>query len=100
MQMHYDKNHRINKIAPMARLRPEDIIFRDKLKQRLANIREGKGGTKSDLSKNIEVDRQNFQPWEDKDAARGISIYSLNRVCKALGISLSDFFNDPIFDED
>lgn len=83
----------------MAKLRPEDIILREKIKQRLASLREDKGGSKSDLSKNIDIDRQNFQPWEKKDADRGISIYSLNRVCKALGISLSDFFNDPIFEE-
>jgi len=81
----------------MASLRKEDIILRDKIKQRLINLREQAGKKPAKLSQNVDVDRQNFQYWEKLDGSRGISIYSLARICSALNISLSDFFNDEIF---
>ena len=82
----------------MAKLRKEDEILKKKIKQRLFNLRVELGDTKSDISKNIDVDRQNFQPWENLKSNRGITIYSLSRICKALGISLKEFFDDEIFD--
>lgn len=81
----------------MAKLRKEDEILKVKIKERLSKIRNELGDSKSDISKNIDIDRQNFQPWENLKSNRGISIYSLNRICIALGISLKDFFDDELF---
>lgn len=81
----------------MAKLREEDEILKKKIKLRLLQLREKQGDSKSGISKNIDVDRQNFQPWENIKSQRGITIYSLNRICKAFGITLKDFFDDEIF---
>ncbi|MCG2419383.1 XRE family transcriptional regulator [Aequorivita sp. F47161] len=81
----------------MAKLREEDEKLKKKIKQRLFLLREKLGDSKSDVSKNIDVDRQNFQPWENLKSDRGITIYSLNRICKALGITLKEFFDDELF---
>ncbi len=81
----------------MAKLREEDEILKKKIKQRLFQLREKFGDSKSNVSKTIDVDRQNFQPWENLKSERGITIYSLNRICKALGITLNEFFDDDLF---
>ncbi|TDN80370.1 hypothetical protein DET49_13211 [Salegentibacter sp. 24] len=81
----------------MAKLREEDEILKQKIKLRLLGLREKQGDSKSGISKNIDVDRQNFQPWENIKSKRGITIYSLNRICKALGITLKEFFDDELF---
>ncbi|SFN37466.1 helix-turn-helix domain-containing protein [Salegentibacter flavus] len=81
----------------MAKLREEDEILKQKIKLRLLGLREKQGDSKSGISKNIDVDRQNFQPWENLKSKRGITIYSLNRICKALGITLKEFFDDELF---
>ncbi len=81
----------------MGKLRPEDILLRDQIKKRLKELRENASQNKSGLSNNIEVDRQNFQAWEKLDITRGPSIYSVNRICKAFGITLKDFFDSDIF---
>ena len=81
----------------MAKLRKEDEILKNKIKLRLVQLREKQGESKSTFSKSIEVDRQNFQSWENLDSNRGITIYSLNRICKVLGITLKDFFDNDLF---
>lgn len=81
----------------MGKLRKEDIILRQKIKLRLKQLRGEE--SKSSLSKEIDVDRQNFQPWEEIGSDRGMTIYSINRVCKSLGITLKEFFDDEIFKE-
>lgn len=83
----------------MAKLRAEDEILKKKIKLRLAKLRNELGETKNKFSQSVDVERQNFQPWENLDNKRGISIYSLNRICKGLNISLKDFFDDPMFYE-
>lgn len=81
----------------MGNLRPEDIILRDQIKLRLKELREEASQNKSNLSKDVEIDRQNFQAWEKLNIERGMSIYSINRVCKAFKITLKDFFDSDIF---
>ncbi len=82
----------------MGKLRKEDIILRKKIKLRLKQLR-GKE-SKSGLAKEIDIDRQNFQPWEEVGSERGMTIYSISRVCKSMGITLKEFFDDEIFRED
>jgi DNA-binding XRE family transcriptional regulator len=81
----------------MGNLRAEDIILRDQIKLRLRELRENKSQNKSNLAKDVEIDRQNFQAWEKLDIKRGMSIYSIGRVCNVLGITLKEFFDSDIF---
>ena len=81
----------------MAKLRKEDEVLRDIIKQRIINLRTNQEELKINVAKKIDMDRQNLQPWEDLTSNRGISIYSINRVCKAFNISLKEFFDDEIF---
>jgi DNA-binding XRE family transcriptional regulator len=81
----------------MGNLRPEDIILRDQIKLRLKELREKASQNKSNLSKDVEIDRQNFQAWEKLDIKRGMSIYSIGRVCVALGITIKEFFDSDVF---
>lgn len=81
----------------MGKLRAEDIILRDQIKERLKELREKASQNKSGLANDIEVDRQNFQAWEKIDSTRGPSIYSISRICKAFGITLKDFFDSDAF---
>ncbi|MGQ2983114.1 helix-turn-helix domain-containing protein [Flavobacterium sp.] len=81
----------------MATLREEDEILRDKIRLRLIELREIHEQNKSALAKNIEVDRQNLQAWEKPNTNRGMTIYSINRVCASLGITIKDFFDSPHF---
>ncbi|CAM3474851.1 helix-turn-helix transcriptional regulator [Flavobacterium chungbukense] len=81
----------------MGKLRAEDIILRDQIKKRLKELREKASQNKSGLANDIEVDRQNFHAWEKLDITRGISIYSIGRICTAFGITLKDFFDSDIF---
>ena len=83
----------------MGKLRQEDIILRERIKLRLTELREKASQNKSNLSKDVEIDRQNFQAWEKLNIERGMSIYSISRVCKAFGITLKDFFDSDIFTE-
>ncbi|MCV9926286.1 helix-turn-helix transcriptional regulator [Flavobacterium sp. LS1R49] len=93
------KNHQKKETCCMGKLRVEDIILRDQIKLRLKELREKSSQNKSDLSKDVEIDRQNFQAWEKLEIDRGMSIYSVSRVCKVLGITLKDFFDSNIFNE-
>lgn len=81
----------------MATLREEDIIFRENIKLRLIELRKIYGKTKADTSEAVEVDRQNFQEWEKPNSNRGMTIYSINRICLSFGITLKDFFDSPLF---
>lgn len=81
----------------MATLREEDEKLRENIKLRLIELREKYGHNKSDLSKNLDIDRQNFQAWEKQSANRGMTIYSISRVCKSFNITLQEFFNSPLF---
>lgn len=45
------------------------------------------------------IDRQHINRWVNPNSNRGISIYSLNKFCKTLGISLKYFFDSPLFEE-
>ncbi|UFH34707.1 helix-turn-helix transcriptional regulator [Flavobacterium acetivorans] len=97
MQMHYSKIFKKYHYCNMAQLRKEDIILREKIKLRLTELREKHGQNKTELSSKVEVDRQNFQAWEKHDIKRGPTIYSINRISKAFGISLKEFFDSDIF---
>ena len=83
----------------MAKLRDEDIMLRIQIAKRLKYLRENSGGIQAKFATENEMDRQLLSSWENTNNNRGMSIYSINRICKIIGLTLKDFFDDPIFTE-
>lgn len=81
----------------MSKLTEDDIILRNKITQRLINLRESTGLTQSEFARMYEIDRQQINRWESFESERGVTIYTINRFCRILKISLKEFFDDSIF---
>lgn len=81
----------------MSKLNNEDIELRNKITQRLINLRESTGLSQSDFAKLHDLDRQQVNRWESFESERGVTIYTIKRFCTLLKITLQDFFNDPLF---
>ena len=81
----------------MSKLTEDDITLRNNITQRFINLREKTGLNQSDFAKQHEIDRQQVNRWESFEVERGVTIYTINRFCSLVKISLKDFFNDPLF---
>ncbi|UWX61269.1 helix-turn-helix domain-containing protein [Chryseobacterium oranimense] len=81
----------------MSKLNNEDIELRNKITQRLIDLRESTGLSQSDFAKLHDIDRQQVNRWESFESERGVTIYTIKRFCNLLKITLQDFFNDPLF---
>ncbi|MCQ9637909.1 helix-turn-helix domain-containing protein [Chryseobacterium sp. WG14] len=84
----------------MAKLSEEDKLLRIKIAKRLKKIRSESGNIQSKFATDNEMDRQLLNSWENINNDRGMTIYSINRICKIINITLKDFFDDPIFKEE
>lgn len=81
----------------MSKLTEDDIKLRNNITQRFINLREKTGLNQSDFAKQHEIDRQQVNRWESFEVERGVTIYTINRFCTLVKITLKDFFNDPLF---
>mgnify|MGYP002479153053 CR=1 FL=1 len=81
----------------MAKLSTEDIKLRHSITKRFIDLRESTGMSQSEFAKFHELDRQQVNRWESLVDARGVTIYTIQKFCTLLNISLSDFFDDPLF---
>lgn len=81
----------------MAELSKEDIVLKNKIAHRIEDLRLKTGLTQSEFAKEHNIDRQALSRWESTKNKRGITIYTLERFCKMIGISLRDFFDSPTF---
>ncbi|CAM3054962.1 XRE family transcriptional regulator [Chryseobacterium flavum] len=81
----------------MSKLNNEDIELRNKITQRLINLRESTGLSQSEFAKLHDLDRQQVNRWESFESERGVTIYTIKRFCTLLKITLQEFFNDPLF---
>lgn len=81
----------------MSKLNNEDIELRNKITQRLIDLRESTGLSQSDFAKFHDLDRQQVNRWESFESERGVTIYTIKRFCNLLKITLQEFFNDPLF---
>jgi transcriptional regulator with XRE-family HTH domain len=88
----YESTH----LACMPTLDNIDIALKEKIARRIKSLRESSGKKQSAFASDTEKDRQTLSRWE---TGRGATIYTINKLCKELGISLSQFFDDPIFIE-
>lgn len=81
----------------MSKLTKDDIELRNKIIQRLINLRESTGLSQSEFAKLHDIDRQQVNRWESFESDRGVTIYTINRFCSLLKITLQEFFNDSLF---
>ena len=91
----------------MSKLTEENIIFANKIADRIKNLRVQYAGKKqSDFVKKYNVEKQEISRWEShvkissktgKIIGRGITVYTIKKFCNLIGISLKEFFDDKIF---
>ena len=76
----------------MAELEKEDIILKNKIADRIQSLRIKTGLSQSEFAQKHDIDRQIVNRWESNNK-RGITIYTINKFCNMIGISLKDFFD-------
>lgn len=81
----------------MAKLDEKDLELKAKITRRLIELRSTSGKNQTDFAYEYGKDKQTQNKWET--GARGASIYTINKFCKAIDITLSEFFDSPIFDD-
>lgn len=77
----------------MARLEKDDIVLKNKIADRIQFLRTKTGLSQSDFAKKHDIDRQILNRWESKNNKRGVTVYTINRFCKMVNITLKDFFD-------
>lgn len=80
----------------MGALDKTDLALKRKIADRITMLRVQTGKGLSKFAKDTLKDRQSQHRWEK---GRGASIYTINKFCLQIGISLRDFWNDAMFDE-
>ncbi|AZA49370.1 XRE family transcriptional regulator [Chryseobacterium carnipullorum] len=81
----------------MSSLSKDDIELRNKITQRLIDLRASTGLNQSDFAKLHDIDRQQVNRWESFESERGVTIYTIKRFCTLLKMTLQEFFSDPLF---
>lgn len=71
-----------------------DLELKKKIALRLKELREETGKNQTQFAYDYGKDKQTQHRLERE---RGAAIYTINKFCKARGITLSDFFNSPTF---
>lgn len=77
----------------MAELDKEDIVLKNEIADRIQYLRTKTGLSQTDFAKKYDIDRQLINRWESKNNKRGITIYTINKFCKMINISLNEFFD-------
>lgn len=72
-----------------------DIELRDKIAQRIKELRESSGKNQTEFALELGIDKQTLHRLE---TGRGATIYSINKFCKVRAITLTQFFDSPIFE--
>ncbi len=77
----------------MGKLEKEDIILKKKIAERIKFLRLKTGLSQSEFAKKFDIDRQILNRWESKNNSRGVTIYTIQKFCNMIGITLSEFFD-------
>jgi transcriptional regulator with XRE-family HTH domain len=77
----------------MRKLDDDDLELKRRIARRIKDLRESTGKAMSKFAQDTDKDKQSQNRWEKE----GASIFTINKFCKEIGISLNDFFNDPLF---
>jgi len=88
--------HLSHKLAFVAKLDKIDIDLRQRISQRMIQLRELSGKKQQEFAYEYGKDKQTQNKWEK--GSRGASIYTINKFCIALGISLTEFFASDLFE--
>lgn len=81
----------------MAERTEKDIILKDKIIERIEFLRLKTGLSQIDFAKMHDIDRQMIHRWESKKNTRGVTIYTIQKFCNMIGITLDEFFNTDAF---
>ncbi|WP_229655114.1 helix-turn-helix domain-containing protein [Flavobacterium sp. LC2016-23] len=81
----------------MGELTTEDIILQKKIAERIEFLRLKTGLSQTDFAQKNHIDRQVINRWESVKNARGVTVYSIQKFCKMVNITLKDFFDDDSF---
>lgn len=88
---------RLSQNCSMAERTQEDIILKDKIVDRIEFLRLNTGLSQADFAKAHDIDRQIINRWESKKNKRGVTIYTIQKFCNMLGITLDKFFDTDAF---
>ena len=70
---------------------------KQKIGQRIKDLREKAGMSQKDLAYTADLDRSYIASIEN--GQRNVSIVNIEKIATALGVSLKDFFDDDKFDD-
>jgi transcriptional regulator with XRE-family HTH domain len=73
-----------------------DQELRKRIAIRFKELREESGKNQTEFAYSYGKDKQTQNRLE---GGRGATIYSINKFCKATGITLSQFFASPLFEK-
>jgi transcriptional regulator with XRE-family HTH domain len=73
-----------------------DIELRDKIAARIKELRESSGKSQTEFALELGVDKQTLHRLE---SGRGATIYSINKFCMVIGMTLAEFFDSAVFGE-
>ena len=72
------------------------MSVKEKIGQRIKELREAREMSQKDLAYTADLDRSYIASVEN--GQRNISIVNIEKIAVALGVSLKEFFNDGEFD--
>jgi transcriptional regulator with XRE-family HTH domain len=81
----------------MAELTEQDTILLKRIAERIQFLRLKTGLSQTDFAKKHHIDRQVINRWESIKNKRGVTVYSIQKFCKMLDMTLKDFFDDESF---
>lgn len=82
----------------MDKLKPEYISLNNKIAQRIKELRVKANANQSKFAECHFIDRQLVNRSENTNDQRGVSIHTVSRFCKLVGITLTEFFDSNLFD--
>jgi transcriptional regulator with XRE-family HTH domain len=77
----------------MGKLSKEDIILKNKIAERIKFFRLKTGLSQSEFAQKFDIDRQILSRWESENNSRGVTIYTIQKFCSMIGITLREFFD-------
>jgi transcriptional regulator with XRE-family HTH domain len=81
----------------VAKLTEEDTTLKYMISERILELRMGTGLSQIDFAKKYDIDRQHINRWESRNNPRGITIYTIQKFCNMIGITLEEFFKSDKF---
>jgi hypothetical protein len=77
----------------MRKLDKDDIELKKKIAKRIVALRESTGKGMKEFATETDKEKQSQYRWEKQ----GASIFTINKICKEMNMTIYDFFNDKLF---